>query len=148
MKYVRLITLLFCILFLLISMAGCQKSEQTYTFAQSIDDVKSIEICRYDYEAKCVTSLKSLTNEEMNALWRDIPALTCKQHFGDHTMDYGEIVIYITYKNGESEVIGIWNVALVDSDGEWHIGGVYFDKTEFSEMLLKYIDAESVPELK
>ena len=38
-----------------------------------------------------------LDEEDGKALLNEVDAMKCKRHFGDHTHDFGEIVIYITY---------------------------------------------------
>ena len=148
MKFTRFIALLSIIVTAPMLIAGCHTTEDTYSFSQGIEEIETIDICKYDFENKTVTSIKTLSGTEKNAILNDISDLECYRHFGDHTMDYGEVVIYITYQNNESEVIGIWNVAQVDAYGKWHIGMVYFDDTVFCTMLVKYIDIDLVPELK
>lgn len=143
-KFLLVSLLILCLLLIVVRCCG---QTHTYKFAQSLDAVERVEICRYDYEQKTVKSLKVLNQDEAISLLADVEALTCHKHFGDHTMDYGEIVVYITYTNSEAEVLGIWNTAQIDSDGNWHIGIEYFDDVSFAEMILKYIDAEFVPEL-
>ena len=148
MKFRKLAILWLAILFILASTAGCEMAGSSYSFSQSIENVKKVEICSYDYAQKTVTPIKELTTEEAEGILEDIAALECYKHFGDSTRDYGEVVIYITYENDEAEVIGIWNVAQVDLEGEWHIGIEYFDRTAFCEMLGKYIDMDLLPEIR
>ncbi len=118
-----------------------------YSFSQPLDQVEKVEICKYDYYTSTTTPLLVLDESRANALLTDIDALLCKRHFGDHIMDYGKVVVYITYSNGEAEVIGIWNVATVDTNGKWRIGGEYFDEKELCSLLLQYAP-ELQPELQ
>ncbi len=118
-----------------------------YSFSQPLDQVIKVEILAYDDKTGTAPPLLVLNENQANALLTDIDALPCKRHFGDHTMDYGEAVVYITYANGEAEVIGLWNVATVDTSGEWSIGIEYFDRKELYPLLLQYVP-ELLPELQ
>lgn len=126
--------------------SGCHRTYD-YSFSQSVDHVKKVEICQYDFDTRTTTSLVHLDSNQACALLSDIETLECKKHFGDHTEDYGEVVIYITYFDGTAEVIGLWNVALVDKEGLWHIGIEYFDANELCSIILKYVDEDLLPNL-
>ena len=131
----------------LVSLTGCRIPGEQYAFSQNIDQITAVNICSYDYKSKSMVPLKALNSDEWQALVNDVVSLEVRRHFGDHTQDYGEVVICISYENSEAEVVGIWNVATIDSEGNWHIGFHYFEGKPFSQMLLKYIDIELVPEL-
>lgn len=146
MRYRRSILVVLLILLLPIVITGCRQTYD-YSFAQSIDHVEKVEICQYEYKTHTSTSLITLNNNQARALLTDIDALKCKKHFGDHTQDYGEVVIYITYTDGTAEVIGLWNVALVDEEGLWHIGIEYFDAKELYAIMVKYTDEDLLPDL-
>ncbi len=145
MKHKKLLVLFLAVSLLLLA-AGCQRTYD-YSFSQPLDQVEKVEILAYDDKADVATPLVVLDENQANALLTDIDALLCKRHFGDSTMAYGEAVIYITYANGEAEVIGIYNVAKVDTSGEWCIGIEYFNKKELCTLLLQYVP-ELQPELQ
>ncbi len=146
MKCKKFLSALLLIVFVLLLMAGCQRTYD-YSFSQPLDQVEKVEICAFDDRTKTATPLVILDESQANALLADIDALPCKRHFGDHTMDYGEAVVYITYANGEAEVIGIWHVAKVDASGEWNIGIEYFGGEELPALLLQYAP-ELLPDLQ
>lgn len=150
MKCKKLLSALLMIVFVPLLTTGCLSIYQRtydYSFAQPLDQVEKVEICKYNYYTSTTTPLLVLDESQANALLTDIDALPCKKHFGDSPMDYGEAVVYITYSNGEAEVIGIWNVAKVDISGNWHIGVEYFDRKELCPLLLQYVP-ELLPELQ
>lgn len=147
MKEYKPMSILSLMLAIALCLMGCRIPGEQYTFTQSLDQIVSVSICRYDYTSKSIVPIKSLSEDDWQLLAEDISSLGVRRHFGDHTSDYGEVVVYISYKNSEAEVIGIWNVATVDSQGRWYIGYHYFESETFTKMLLKYIDIELVPEL-
>ena len=129
------------LLLLLVTLCGCRLIRYTYSFAQDFENVDSIQICKYSYDEKSVTPLKQLSKEEQKQIFSDISALPNYHHFGDHTEDYGNYVVFITYTDGTAEVIGESNVAIVTKSGEWRIGIDYFDFEEFQKMIAKYYRA-------
>lgn len=56
-------------------------------------------------------------------------------------MDYGEVVVYITYSDQAAEVIGLWNVAQVNANGKWHIGTEYSGADAIYSLIQKYVDS-------
>lgn len=124
-----------------------QPVKHKYPFDQSIENVKKVELCRYDYETDTASPLMTFGEDTGDALLTDIEALDCYRPFGDPATDYGEIVLFITYANGEAEVVGWLNSATIDLEGEWWPKAYYFDSAEWCTVVLKYVDAELVPEL-
>lgn len=137
-----------CALCLMLSLlfVGCNRTYD-YSFMQSLDCVTKVEICSYDYSSNAITSLVVLDTSKAKALLAEIDLLECKKHFGDHTMDYGEVIIYISYSDDTAEVIGLWNVARVNKDGQWSIGSEYFDAGQMCSLILAYADKELLPDL-
>ncbi len=118
-----------------------------YSFSQPLNQVEKVEIRKYDYDTSTATPFVVLDERQANALLTDIDALSCKRYFGHGSTSYGEAVVYITYANGEAEVIGIYNVAKVDTSGKWHMGLLYFPRKELCTLLLQYAP-ELLPELQ
>ena len=98
MKCKKMIALLLLITSVLMLTAGCNRTYD-YSFAQSLDNVEKVEIRAYEYDPYDgqTTPIVTLGEEDGKALLMEIDAMKCKRHFGDHTHDFGEIVIYITY---------------------------------------------------
>lgn len=136
-----------CLLLLIIFCTGCQRTYD-YSFAQSIDNIEKVEIHAYDDETQTSTLIVELDDLTGKTLLAEIDALKCKRHFGDSTMAYGEVIIYISYYDQTAEVIGLWNVAQVDTDGKWHIGVSYFDATQMCTLIMDYVDADLLPDLR
>ena len=136
----------YMILLLILFFTGCNRT-YAYSFAQSLDNVDKVEICEYDYDSKSTSTIVALNHADAKALLNEINAMKCKRHFGDHTTNYGEVVIYITYTDGNAEVIGDRNVAQVDTNGNWHIGIEYFDTDQFLTLITKYVDSDLLPDL-
>lgn len=132
----------------LVAVAGCSLIEYSYPYAQDMDKVEKVELCRYDYWAKTVEAISVLDMDTAALLLSDIASLSCYRPFGDRSRDYGEIVLYISYTNGAAEVIGMVNTATVDLDGRWMMTGYYFDYAQWCEVVMKYVDPELVPELQ
>ena len=133
--------------FLLLATAtGCQRIYD-FSFEQSVDHIEKVEICRYDDNSQSTTTIAVLSKTDADSLLTEIDAMECRRYFGDGTMDYGEVVIYITYADQTAEVIGLHNVAKVDKDGDWHIGVEYFNAQQICALIMKYVDAELLPDL-
>lgn len=132
----------------LVAVAGCSLIEYSYSYAQDLDKVEKVELCRYDYWTKTVEVISVLDMGTAALLLSDIASLSCFRPFGDSSTDYGEIVVYISYKNGEAEVMGMGNTATVGLDGRWMMTGYYFDDAQWCEVVMKYVDPQLVPELQ
>ena len=148
MKCKKMIVLLLLITSVLMLATGCNRTYD-YSFAQNLDNVEKVEIRAYEYDPHDdqTTPIVTLDEEDGKALLMEIDAMKCKRHFGDHTSTYGEIVVYITYKDQTAEVIGLRNVAQVDKDEEWHIGIEYFDAAQLCTLIMKYVDEDLLPDL-
>lgn len=120
--------------------------KQEYQFDQSIENVEKVELCRYDCETNVTTPVMTFNEDIGDALLTDIGTMDCYRP-GNRPRYYGEIVLLITYTNGEAEVIGMGDAASVDSEGAWSSKAYYFNETEWCTVVLKYVDAELVPEL-
>jgi len=136
----------------LVPQSGCGMLRFHYEFCQPFDNVVKVEVCQYHHADKpgeqYVTPIADLDLNTAEPMLNEFTAITCRRHFGDATRDYGEIVLYISYTNGEAEVLGIWNSARVDADGGWHIRGEYFDEDQWYGVLEKYIDSELMAEIE
>ena len=140
-KHVILVVAILVFLF-----SGCT-SRYPYSLAQDLDNIAQVEIREYDWETRTTTPLCVLNEETAVSLLTEICGLPCKKHFGDHTTDYGDVVVYISYLDGTAEVLGQCNVAQVNKEGVWSIGIKYFDRKEFYTVLMKYVDADILPDL-
>ena len=148
MKFLKNAVIFLIVIAFLSSLSGCRLIKYSYSFTQDIADVIRVEICRYDFYEESVTPIIELKMDEAVSLLEDISKLDCYKIFGDGVTDYGRVIVYITYRNGEAEVIGSGNRARVDADGKWWRGPYWFDYDEWNALILKYVDEELVPELR
>lgn len=123
---------------------GCQKKTYVYPLEQDLDNVEKVELCRYTYHTSdpLISSIAVLDNSEADSLLQNLGTLECYRHFGDHTQDFGEIVVKITYTDGQAEVIGSWNTGRVDTEGKLWLTGYYFDEEAWKALLLKNISPD------
>ena len=148
------VPLMLLVIVLLISSVGCSETiwtkEHEFTFSQSVNNVTSVKIVRYDDEEtrSIIEVIKTLNDDEAEMLLTDFTATSCRKHFGDHGTYYGDILVCISYENQEVDVIGPENCATIDENGVWSIGNKYFDDVDFCDIVLRYVDRELVPELE
>ena len=121
--------------------AGCELGPRPYVFRQNVDEIAEIEICQFTENGEIIL-LKSLSQEEMSAIWTDIKALDCEFSLFDHPQTFGPLIIRITYKDGCGEILGCMNTAYFETDGEWHFRCYSFKSTDLHRMLEKYVDPE------
>lgn len=126
---------------------GCELIDYKYSLDQNIDNIEKVEIHLYDYKSDSSSFVTEMEPEAAKALLAEITSLTCHKSFGDPIEDYGFVVLYIRYSNGEAEVLGRLNSASVDSNGKYRKKDCYFNGVEWCSTVLKYVDPELVPEL-
>ena len=145
------IILCICLLVFILALVSCDSINSepfSYTFRQERNNVENVEICSYQHvynrrEGGTRTPLVSLSNEEIDKLWSDMPTLECKEFFPlDPILDYGDIVIAITYSNEEVELIGIHNIGWISPDGELTTSLFYFEIKEICAIISQYADAK------
>ena len=129
----------------LVLLSGCENESFTHEFRQDQANIKQVEICAYEHVGRVLTPIVKLSNDDINALLNDIRALDCHEvSFPlDTPRTYGDVVICITYYDGETEVIGITNIGYISPDGKWHLTKEYFDIEDIRGVINKYI----VPEM-
>ena len=148
MKHFTFVGIFFSTLIVLSCLSACKLIKYSYSFAQGKEEVKIVELCRYDYSTKTIEQIKTLDEDTARGLLSDISNMDAYRNFGDYDReDFGHIVIYITYQNGEHELIGAASAATADASGNWQIKNNWFESSKWCEVLLKYIDASLVPEL-
>ena len=144
-----------CILCILLLFSGCHQKIVQYSYDQEYQNIVKIEVFRYHYYSDnskksedYMSFITALDLEDGLALLEDIARLPCSKHWGDFPSEsYGYIVLYISYANGEGEIVGSMNSDSVNTNGKRSLKGYYFDKKQWSEVITKYIDKELVPEL-
>ena len=133
---------------LLCMLTGCYSEPFTYEFRQPRSNVEKVEICAYDHREGTREVLGQLDDESIDDLLADIQALSCnKETFSyDTPREYGDVVIFITYLDGEEEMIGIINIGWRAPDGTHHLTKKYFGVSYICAVIAKYVDAEVLAE--
>jgi hypothetical protein len=150
MKPKKMIGICLFFFFLLVHFSGCVWFTYHYEFSQEADNIASIDICRYTYDEVNpeMTIICSLDESLKQQFISDIVALDSYKYFGDFSRIFDGVLVYITYENGEGEVLSANTTAKVDLSGQWNVGVDNFDKIEFYSVILKYVDPDLVPELE
>lgn len=136
------------LLFLLqLALASCNYQPHlqpdTYSFRQARTNIERIEICKYDHNTDTRTPLVELPQTDMDSLLDDIASLEMHQFFPlDPILSYGDIVIAISYLDGESEIIGITNIGWSTVGGKLHTTNNRFAIKDICAVISKYVDAE------
>ena len=132
---------------LLCMLTGCYSEPFTYEFRQPRSNVEKVEICAYDHKESTKEVLVQLDEETADALFADLQALPCVEGFTiDAPNSYGPVVIFITYLDGEEEMIGIYNIGWRDADGKLHTSNMNFHIPDMRALIPKYVDAELIAE--
>ena len=133
----------------LMLLSGCENESFTHEFRQDQANIKQVEICSYEHVGRVLTPIVKLSNDDINALLNDIRALDCHEvSFPlDTPRTYGDVVICITYYDGETEVIGITNIGYISPDGKWHLTKEWFDIEDIRSVINKYVDPEILSEI-
>ena len=132
----------------LMLLSGCENESFTHEFRQDQANIKQVEICSYkhayEYIDRVLTPIVKLSDEDSNALLNDIRALDCYEYVFpyDTPKDYGDVVICITYYDGEREIIGITNIGYILPNGEWYSTKEYFNWGEIRGLVNKFLVLE------
>lgn len=124
-----------------------------YTFLQDYANVEKVEICTctwYDSEFDdpngTITAVYELSEEETASLWADIQKLPAGYTIPTHFL--GDILFVICYRNGEKELIGFADSAVIRADNSINFRGISFwDGHELARVFAKYMDAEKLAKL-
>lgn len=127
-------------------LCGCQQQSYCYPFEQNLDYIEKVEICQYTYHIQDpeIVVLTILEKSTALSLLNRVEELECYRHWGDHTQDFGEKVVKITYTDGETEVLGFCNTAYIDMEGKWWLKGYYFDEDQFSKLISEFTQIDPV----
>lgn len=129
---------------MIIAITGCNQDPFQYSFLQERDMIEKVEICSFNDYDRTMELIVALSEEQIDAILNDFASLECRSEpfLKQPHHDYGDVIVCITYQNGEKEVFGAYNIACVSSNGEWRRTRDYFDVHEFRELLLKYVDVD------
>ena len=150
MKTVKKIGIYLFVFFVLVQLSGCVWFTHHYEFSQDADHVARVDIyrCENDEDDLEMVPICVLDGSLTEQFLADIVALDSYEYFGDFSHTFAGVLVYITYENGEGEVLTAYTTAKVDLNGKWHVGVDHFDESAFYSVILKYVDPALVPELE
>ena len=138
----------FVSIFLSMSLIGCNSKSFSYEFIQDQANIATVAISTLDYESKKMETLITLSEENIGVLINDVKSLKCREFMPiDPLLSYGDVVICITYYNGEIEVIGITNIGYIDLDGNWITTRKYFNIKDICAVISKFVDTKVLSEI-
>ena len=129
--------------------SGCIVQTRYFELSDEIENISMVEIHRNNGDEHATIPIITLELDEGKALVSELVALPLPSHLvsGDPIDGLGYIVVYVTYQNGEADLISYLGSAKVDLDGNWKPIRDGFDLAEWSAVVIKYVDLELVPEL-
>lgn len=134
------------LLLLLLLLSSC-KSQEEYTFAQSIENVKSIDIIYgspYSFEPRegylSFEALATVEPEQWARFFEDFGNMPCKAYFLDPGQDLSGKMIRIIYLDGTHEVISAYTGVQIDTNNRWWYPPYYFDIDAFSSLIDSYTE--------
>lgn len=143
------IFLMLLVIVMIVSSVGCSETiwtkEYEYELNQSIENVTSVKIVRFDDNTKSVMEvIKTLDDISAKELLEDISTTSCRRHFGDRPTSYCEIIIYIEFQNGEAELIGPVVCGEKDKNGNLYQKREYFLYEDFCGVVVKYVEKDLI----
>ena len=156
MKKLRML----CATFVLVSMlfAGCDMPSRgpvQHTFAYEREEVVKIEICsnneleilRDGTKIETLPVLAVLSKEEIDSFWQELLKLPAyKLRYVSNGC--GDLLFVISYANGTQELIGFYEIGLVNADGTF--GGyrshALGDGALLAQIFARYADPEMLAE--
>ena len=141
----RLLCIFLCVILLLV-VEGCFY-EGPYPFRQDVDNIEKVEIYENDYQAKTRTLIVQLEESDGQRIVSELATMTVKTSGPNHIRDYGTLIIYITYADGEIEMIGLHNIGFVNTEGREGLTHYYFDAKSLYDLIVKYVDPALLPDV-
>ena len=127
------------------SITGCQDEPIPYAFRQDKSNIEKVEICTHDFKnGRKVEPLVTFSGSDADEILADISTLECYWLGFDASREFGEIIICITYFDGEVEVIGTTNNGWIEPDGDWNVARHCCRSSDLRLFLRKYVDPNTL----
>ena len=131
------------LIFLCSLLVGCDKQTGIEYIRQPKENIEKIDLI-YNRTGEESTLLYTLTGEQLENFMEILSAITIREHWKPHgTLGY--LVICLSYKNGDVQMIGTQSSAYKPSENElemdydnWH----YISYSEAYDLFIKYVDEE------
>ena len=135
---------------IVVLLSGCLLLEGSkpvnHTFLQERKNVAKVEICtRTDdcYPIGTIVPITSLTTQEIDSFWTEVPALAAYTILPGETDRLGDLLFRISYVDGTQELLGYEEQCVIHADGS--LGGYRgyaFRENELTQLFSKYADPE------
>lgn len=140
MRIKKIISAILIVLIMVLPLTGCDYKTYKFFLDQEIVSVEKVEIWQYDrniFKSNCVATLDKDTAD---ILLKDISNLNIQRHFpGDHTTNFCDAFLYVTYKNGEAEAFCPDYMLRFTADGDSSPKDYYFvDALEWYSIVFKH----------
>ncbi|MBE6950792.1 MAG: hypothetical protein E7451_05580 [Ruminococcaceae bacterium] len=124
----------------------CSPKKGSIPLRQERDQIKSIELIHNPDGADNLKFVPffQIGQEEWDAFLDDLQAQEAIWLFNDPSTGFGELIVCITYQNGDMDLIGYENNAAV-VDGKVDFENWYFDNMKFKELFEHYA-GDAMPE--
>ena len=146
MKAIRLTFVLLIVLSILLA-CGCTVNHP-YPFDQSFDNIEKVSLHRVEgsdpngWYAE-TTWVEDIELESAKGMLAELQTLKIKTILGDGTRSYGFFLIFITYKDGTSEVVGhARSASIKDEDDHWIQKVFVFESDEWFSIISKYVETD------
>lgn len=142
----RILCIFLCMM-LLLAVVGCSY-EGPYPFRQDASGIEKVEICEYDSKTNTRKLIIELEESEGQKLVAELATMKCEKYGpGDHSRNYGVLMICITYADAEIEMIGLSNIGFVDTEGREGLTNYFFDAKSLYDLIVKYVDPALLPDV-
>lgn len=141
MKQIKTLCAVLAVLVFLVTLSACGPNITTYPFLQEQENVKKVEVCTFDEKTKARTPFWELSSDDAHSLVAELALMDCHgKPAMPPILEYGDVVICITYTDGTGEMIGLDNTARIHADGEISRNTHWFDHRLLRSLILKYVD--------
>jgi hypothetical protein len=155
-KFLHTIVFPFLVALLLVGCDMPYGKSTIHTFAYNREDVVKVDICansdleiwREGEVISSLTTIATVPEEEIDTIWQILPS------FGAYEVNYlsggcGDLVFVIHYTNGDRELIGFYEIGLLNEDGTFkgyrhHVLGV---KVLLAQLFAQYADVTQLSEV-
>ena len=134
------------LLLLLLLLSSC-KSQEEYTFAQSFENIESIDIIYVSPYSSPPRKgflefepVATIENEQWDEFFESFCNMPCNAYFLDPHQDLSGNVIRIIYLDGMHEVISAHTGVQIDTNNRWWYPPYFFDIDAFDSLIDTYMN--------
>lgn len=128
---------------------SCVDTAMPYSLRQSTEHIVAVRFLngqKFDDASKTYEIITQMELEQGLTFIEELRKIECRKAFPlDTPVGFGEVIVEITYANGEVEMIGCDNNGWITPDGQWEYDSYYFDLESFYALLSQYVDESYFP---